>query len=107
MKPDKPIPLYAPDGRLLGVRSMEAAQRLIRGGYATPSRGRRGHIKAIWLKREDGSSPVVSQVPLGTRYSYLERLEHGRCWALRSLGRCNELQPIFTQVVTDCMVGSK
>lgn len=107
MKPSKSIPLYAPDGRLLGVRTLEAAQRLIRNGYATPSHGRKGHIRAIWLKREDGSNPVDNQMPSGTRYSFVERLENGRCWSLRPLGRGNELQPIFAQVVTDCMVGSK
>lgn len=107
MNADKQIPYYAPDGRSLGLRSVKAAQRLIEGGHAEPSYGRKGHLKAIWLRREDGSSAVGNQIPPGTRYSFMERLEIGRCWSLRRLGCGNELRPIFLQVVSDCLVRSR
>jgi hypothetical protein len=85
MKQEKLIPYYAPDGRSLGFRTAEAAKRLLAGGYVKPSYGRKGHLKAIWLLREDGSSPVQAHANAGTRYSFIETLEHGRCWKLRRL----------------------
>jgi hypothetical protein len=49
----------ASDGKSLGYRPLETAQRLVANGFATPSYGRKGHLKAIWLRRlqmkdEDG-----------------------------------------------------
>ena len=80
------------------------------GGFVKPSYGRKGHLKAIWLRREDGSNPVEARAKLGTRYSFIETLEHGRCWRLRRLDRRDEdgvpftTQDIFLQVVKDCLV---
>lgn len=85
MKQEKLIPYYAPDGRSLGFRTAEAAKRLLAGGYVKPSYGRKGHLKAIWLLQEDGSNPVQAHANGGTRYSFIETLEHGRCWKLRRL----------------------
>ena len=110
MNAEKQIPYYAPDGTSLGFRSMEAAKRLIAGGYVKPSYGRKGHLKAIWLQRDDGSSPVESHASAGTRYSFLESLEHGRCWKLRRLDRKDKdgvefsTRGVFTQVLADCLV---
>jgi hypothetical protein len=111
MKAVDQIPYYAPDGTSLGFRSVEAAKRLIAGGFVKPSYGRKSHLKAIWLRREDGSNPVETQARAGTRYSFIENLEHGRCWKLRRLERRDEdgtpftTRGIFLQVVTDCLVG--
>lgn len=107
MQTDKQIPFYAADGRPLGFRSLTAARRLIAGGFVKPSYGRKGHLRAIWLQREDGSSPVASHAPRGTSYSFVEPLDHGRCWSLRRMGYGNELRPIFTQVLMDCLVTAK
>jgi hypothetical protein len=85
MQTDKQIPFYAADGRPLGFRTLTAARRLIAGGFVKPSYGRKGHLRAIWLQREDGSSPVASHAPRGTSYSFVEPLEHGRCWSLRRI----------------------
>ena len=52
------IPLYAADGTSLGFRTIEAAKRLIAGGYVKPAYGRKGHLKAIWLLQQDGGNPV-------------------------------------------------
>ena len=110
MKPEKQIPYYAPDGTSLGFRSLDAANRLIAGGYVKPSYGRKGHLKAIWLQRQDGSSPVETHAPTGTRYSFLENLEHGRCWKLRRLARKDEdgvefsTRGVFTQVLAECLL---
>jgi hypothetical protein len=104
------IPLYAPDGTSLGFRALDAAKRLIEGGFVKPSYGRKGHLKAIWLRREDGSSPVEAHAKTGTHYSFIENLEHGRCWKLRRLDRRDEdgvpftTRGVFLQVVTDCLV---
>ena len=103
------IPLYAPDGSSLGFRSMKAARQLIAGGYVKPSYGRKGHLKAIWRCQEDGGNPVQPSLRAGTKYSFIENLEHGRCWKLRRLDRRDEdgvpvsTRGIFLQMVLDCM----
>jgi hypothetical protein len=103
------VPIYAADGTPLGFRTPEAARRLITGGYVKPSYGRKGHLKAIWRCQEDGSNPVQPSVRAGTKYSFIENLEHGRCWKLRRLDRRDEdgvpvsTRGIFLQVVLDCM----
>ena len=55
------IPLYAADGASLGLRSIEAAKRLIAGGHVKPAYGRKGHLKAIWLRQQEGGSPVETR----------------------------------------------
>jgi hypothetical protein len=103
------VPIYAADGTPLGFRTPEAARRLIAGGYVRPSYGRKGHLKAIWRCQEDGGNPVQPSVRAGTKYSFIENLEHGRCWKLRRLDRRDEdgvpvsTRGIFLQVVRECM----
>jgi hypothetical protein len=105
---DKPIPLYASDGTPWGFRTHEAAQRLIADGVVSPAYGRKGHLKAIFSKKADGSSAVDRTGPRGTRYSFQERLESGRlAWKLKRLGKEDELRPIFMAVVTDCLVATE
>ena len=111
MKRDKQIPYYASDGTSLGFRSLEAARCLIEGGYVKPSYGRKQHLRAIWLRAEDGSSPVEAQAPSGTRYSFPEKLDTGRrCWKLRRLDRRDDdgarvnTRGVFLQVIADCLV---
>jgi len=102
---EKPIPCYAADGTSRGFRSPECAHRLIEAGLVTPVYGRKGHLRAIFARREDGSTTVIPQVHTGTRYSFREHLDNGYlCWKLRRLGRGNELRPIFLAVVAECMV---
>ncbi len=109
MKPAEQIPYYAPDGTSLGFRSMDAAKRLIAGGYVKPSYGRKGHLKAIWLRQEDGTNPVETHAKAGTSYSFIETLDNGRCWKLRRLDRRDEdgalvnTRGVFLQVVADCL----
>lgn len=99
-------PLYSADGTPLGYRSREAAERLLAGGFVTPAYGRKGHLKAIFLRRGDGSTPVEPSLQPGTRYSFREHLECGNfCWRLKRLGKGDELRPLFLQVVTDCVAG--
>jgi len=103
------IPFYAADGTPLGFRTPEAARRLVAGGYVKPSYGRKGHLKAIWRCQEDGGNPVQPSLRAGTKYSFIENLEHGRCWKLRRLDRRDEdgvpvsTRGIFLQVVRECM----
>jgi len=109
MQREKQIPYYAPDGTSLGFRSIDAAKRLIEGGYVKPSYGRKGHLKAIWLRQEDGSSPVETHARGGTKYSFLENMETGRCWKLRRLDPRDEdgvrfsTRHVFLQVLKDCI----
>ena len=109
---DKQIPYYAPDGTSLGFRTRESAQRLIAGGHVKPAYGRKGHLKAIFLARADGSNPIETHPRTGTRYSFLQTLDSGRrCWKLRRLdGRDEDGVPVetrgvFLQVVRECLVG--
>jgi len=111
MKGERLIPYYAPDGTSLGFRTHDAAKRLIEGGYVKPSWGRKGHLRAIWLLSPNGGNPIQTRAPQGTRYSVVEKLEHGRCWKLRKLdGRDEGGAPfsgrnVFLQVVAECMAG--
>jgi hypothetical protein len=101
------IPLYAADGTPWGFRTLEAAQRLIVNGLVNPVYGRKGHLKAVFSKKADGSSAVESAVPGGTQYSFQTRVESGPLvWKLKRLGKKDELRPLFRQVVTDCLVKS-
>jgi hypothetical protein len=59
MKPADQIPYYAPDGASLGFRSVEAAKRLIENGFVKPSHGRKGHLKAIWARRESTNAKIL------------------------------------------------
>src|ERR1022692_2174110 len=113
--PRSAIPCYAADGTSLGYRPIYTAQRLVAGGYVRPAYGRKGHLRAIWLVRDDGSSPVQARAHNGTRYSYIEPLATGRCWRLRRLDRRDSTTPDgtpvtgrapFLQVVRDCMASS-
>ena len=105
------IPYYASDGTSLGFRTHDAAQRLIEGHYVKPSWGRKGHLRAIWLMSSDGGNPIQTRAPQGTRYSVVEKLEHGRCWKLRKLESRDEdgapfsARNVFLQVVAECLVG--
>ena len=105
------IPIYAADGTPLGFRTRDAAERLVAGGFVKPAYGRKGHLKAIFLRREDGSNPVETHPRSGTRYSFVENLDSGgRCWRLRRLdGRDDDGSPVstrsaFLQVLADCLV---
>ena len=111
MKGERLIPYYAPDGASLGFRAPDAAKRLIAGGYVKPSWGRKGHLRAIWLLSPDGGNPIQVRAPQGTKYSVMEKLEHGHCWKLRKLdghdedGAAFSARNVFLQVVADCLVG--
>jgi len=111
MTTERLIPYYAPDGSSLGFRTPDAAKRLIAIGYVKPSWGRKGHLRAIWLQSPDGSNPIEAKARQGTKYSHMQKLEHGRCWKLRKLDGRDEdgvkfsARNVFLQVVTDCLVG--
>ena len=103
------VPLYAADGTPLGLRALATANQLIVGGLVTPSYGRKGHLKAIWLLQADGASPVESSARMGTRYSFQEALDHGcRCWKLKNVDARDEngkpvgTRAAFFQVLRDC-----
>ncbi|MCL4853335.1 MAG: hypothetical protein KJZ78_18415 [Bryobacteraceae bacterium] len=96
-------PLYSADGRCFGFRSRTAVQRLLSMHLVRPVYGRKGHLKAVYLPDADGSHPVTKSTR-GTKYSYLERFEAGSvAWALKKLGKGDELRPLFQQVVADCL----
>jgi hypothetical protein len=107
MKSDQ-IPYYASDGTPLGFRSLARALRMVAGGFVKPSYGRKGFLRAIWLTKDDGGSPVETHPRSGTRYSFIETLEHSRCYTLRRLDKRDDegvlvsMRASFLQVVADC-----
>ena len=69
-----------------------------------PVYGRKGHLKAIYMPAADGSHPVAKPRD-GKHYSYREHFDCGSvAWALKRLGKGDELRPLFVQVVTECVV---
>jgi hypothetical protein len=102
-------PLYAADGRWLGFCNAEASRHLLTAGHVTSSYGRKGHLKAIWLRSENGSSAIQGNLPGGTKYSFREQLDNGRCWSLKKLDRRDEngfmvnVRGMFLNVVTECL----
>ena len=108
MKSPDRIPYYAPDGTSLGFRALDTAERLVAGGFVKPSYGRKNNLRAIWQCQVDGGNPVETSVQAGTRYSFLETLEHGRCYTLRRVDQRDEngtvvsMRAAFRQTVLDC-----
>ena len=66
---EKPIPYYDAEGKPRGFRTLEAARRLLANEVVTACYGRKGHIKAIFLRKADGSNAVQAEITGGTQYS--------------------------------------
>ena len=93
-RPKDLIPLYSADNELHDWITPKRAARLEALGIARVIRHKKGHVNRCILHRRPGDPlPTKLSVYLGTRYSYLERLESGRSvWVLRKL-RSHEEQP--------------
>lgn len=103
------IALYSASGELEDWISERRLAKLQAAGLiARVVRHRKGQInRAIRFLRPGEPKPPRPTTYLGTRYSYQEHLDSGYiAWALRRLGRGDELRPVFLQVVTDCFVAS-
>ena len=78
-------------------------------GHVTADYGRKGHLKAIWLRSENGTSAIQGHLPSPTKYSFREQLDNGRCWNLKNLDRRDDngvmvnLRGMFLNVVTECL----
>ena len=103
------IPFYGADGRKLGFRTLDTAERLVASGFVKASYGRKKVLRAIWLNEEDGGNPVETHAPTGTRYSFVEILERGRCYALRRLdlrdesGKLVNMEADYKRVTLGCV----
>jgi len=82
-----PIPLYNADGELQCWLSQQRMARLDGLGLIRIVRHKKGRVSRCILRRRPGDPlPTKLSVYLGTRYSYLERLDSGRLvWTLRKL----------------------
>ncbi len=115
-KHDRPITAYDAAGQYKGQRSPESALALIASNMAVAARNRKGYIVAIHLVGDatDGKSPILPNMPTGTRYSHMEALQcGGRVWDLNRLGgnrhgttyAPKECRDAFFSVVQSCMSG--
>ena len=110
MKSDQ-IPYYTSDGIPLGFHSLARALRLVAGRFVMASYGPKGHLRAIWVPKEDGGNPVEAHARTGTRYTFLQNLDSGdRCYSFRPVDQRDEsgaivsMQVAFLRVVADCTV---
>jgi len=108
------IPVYRADHSLYAHVSEQRLARLQSAGMIDRLvRSRTGEIKRVILFIRPGEPrPTSATEVAGTRYSFKERLEHGRAWDLKRLGGGRnsktyappEIRAAFVQVVTDCTV---
>ena len=108
------IPVYHADGSLYTWASEQRLARLQSAGLvARVVRQRKGCIsRAILFIRPGEAKPMSAGSMAGTKYSYEERLEHGRAWDLKHLGGNRdgktyapaEMRAAFLRVVADCTV---
>ena len=98
------IPLYNADGEMQNWISEQRMSRLDRIGLIRIVRHKKGRVSRCILHRRPGDPlPTKLSVYLGTRYSYLERLESGRLvWALRKLRNGEGVPAAFLQLITEC-----
>jgi hypothetical protein len=81
------------------------------GSLSAVIRHPKGRIARAIMFAAPGERLIWLSVYGGTKYSFLERLAHGRAWDLKRLGGGRgatdyappEVRPIFLQVVTDCL----
>ncbi len=108
------IPVYNADGSVFACASEQRLARLQSAGLVNRVvRNRKGQImRAILFTRPGEAKPMSARSMAGTKYSYEERLEHGRAWDLKRLGSNRfgktyappEMQAEFLRVLADCMV---
>jgi len=108
VKPKDKIPLYSADNELRDWIGPKRAARLESLGLARIVRHTKGHVNRCILHRRPGDPKLMKPSNyLGTRYSYQEHLDNGYiAWALRRLGKGDELRPVFLRVVSDCLVAA-
>lgn len=113
---DRPIRIFDAAGEYRGERSPESALAMIASNLAVAARNRKGYIVAIHLvgDAKGGKSPILRNMPTGTRYSHMEALPGGgRVWDLNRLGgkrhgttyAPKECRDAFFSVVKSCTVG--
>jgi hypothetical protein len=98
------IPLYSSEGELCDWIGTKRLDRLAKLQLVKVVRSRNGAPRrAVFLRRPDDPKPGRLTDYMGTRYSYREHLENGRiAWAMKPLGKGDELRPVFLQVLLDC-----
>lgn len=108
------IPVYRADHSLYAHVNQQRLARLQSAGLIDRLvRSRKGDVtRAILFLRVGEPKPTSATEVAGTRYSFKERLEHGRAWDLKHLGgdrdgktyAPQEVRSAFLQVVADCAV---
>jgi hypothetical protein len=106
------IPAYQADGSLYACISEQRLARLQAAGLvARVVLSRKGQVQRVILFLQPGEpKPRSAGSVAGTRYSFKERLQHGRAWELKHLDGSRsgktyaptETRAAFFQVVADC-----
>ena len=98
------IPLYSADGELQEWISSQRMTRLEKLALIRIVKHKKGRVSRCILHRCPGDpSPTKLSAYLGTRYSYLQRLDSGRLvWALRKLREGEGVPAAFLQLITEC-----
>lgn len=104
VKPKDKIPLYSADNELQDWFTPQRAARLEALGIVRVVRHKKGHVnRCIMHRRPSDPRPTPLSVYLGTRYSYLQRLDSGRLvWALRKLREGQGVPAAFLELITEC-----
>lgn len=83
------IPVYSASGKL-EERATEDRIRVLegRGLLAKTVRHKKGYVNRAVLRWRSGDAGALARLPLGTKYSFLEKFEGGgRAWRLMPLSR--------------------
>ena len=104
VKPKDKIPLYSAENELRDWITPQRAERLEAVGIARVVRHKKGFVnRCVLHRRPCDPRPIRLSDYLGTRYSYLERLDSGRLvWALRKLRENEGVPAAFLQLITEC-----
>ena len=114
MPKTKTIPTYSADGQRRRGYSPEAIERLLSLHLVVVQRNRKGAIAVAMFRPTSGANPIQPTAHMGTKYSFLERLDDGNhAWALHGLPASDHrdadlfVRAIFRAVPLSCMTRTK
>ena len=103
LRPKDKIPLYSADNELQDWITPQRVARLEALAIVRVIRHKKGHVNRCIMRWRPGDPrPTTLSAYLGTRYSYLERLDSGRLvWALRNLREGEGVPTVLLELITE------